>query len=69
MISALVHLLVCIWIGLFLSIGFPTWNGHLEFFSVWHIEDTGSKVLLVLLHLVLLGMVISHYIHEEKNNQ
>lgn len=69
-LNALAHILVIVWIGLFLTIGFPTYQaGELEFFSVWDIENKTTRIVIAVTQIALMGVVISHFIHEEKKSK
>lgn len=68
--SAIAHLLVVVWLGLFLTFGFPTYRaGEWDFFSVWDIQERSTQIILAAMQLVLIGVVVSHYIHEERKSK
>ena len=68
--SAIVHFLVVLWLGMFMTFGFPTYcAGEWEFFSVWDIPTKSTRIIMAVVHIVLIGVVISHYIHEEKKSK
>ena len=68
--SAIVHFLVVLWLGMFMTFGFPTYcAGEWEFFSVWDIPTKSTRIIMAVVHIALIGLVISHYIHEEKKSK
>ena len=68
--SAVVHILVVMWLGLFLTFGFPTYRaGELDFFSIWDIPNQSTRIIMAVVHIALIGVVISHFIHEEKKSR
>lgn len=69
-LSALVHLLVVLWLGMFVTFGFPTYcAGEWDFFSVWDIPAKSTRIIMAVVHIALIGLVISHYLHEEKKSK